>query len=294
MNVRKWLFLRERVDIVVCVSNAGDDSARSEGPPERPAGDQPLLADQRQTWIAAEVARRGGVRVSDVVTALGVSEMTIRRDIAQLADHGRIVRVHGGAVPVSHSAEEPAFEAKSELHPARKAAIAARAAEWVRPGSSIALSGGTTTLEVARALRGTPGLTVVTNSLPAADVLHDGGSTVILTGGERTVSNALVGPVAVRAIEGLHVDWLFLGVHGIDERAGFTTPNLREAETSRALIRSAGSVVVVADSSKWGVIGLRTIAALADVDALITDDGLDPYARAILEDTVPNLEVVQP
>ena len=99
-----------------------------------------------------------------------------------------------------------------------------------------------------------PDLTVVTNSPPVAELLHDRGGddlTVILTGGVRTPSNALVGPVAVAALRTLHVDTLFLGVHGIDERAGLTTPNLVEAETNRALVACARRVVVCADHSKW-------------------------------------------
>ena len=104
----------------------------------------------------------------------------------------------------------------------------------------------------------------------------------MLTGGVRTPSDALVGPVAVAALRSLHVDWLFLGVHGIDERAGFTTPNLVEAETNRALIAAARQVVVTADSTKWGVVGLCSMARLDDVDVVVTDDGLDAEARRLL------------
>jgi len=85
----------------------------------------------------------------------------------------------------------------------------------------------------------------------------------------------------VAALRTLHVDWLFLGVHGVDARAGFTTPNLVEAETDRALIASARRVVVAADSSKWGIVGLSSIARLDDVDVLVTDDGLDADAAHV-------------
>ena len=95
----------------------------------------------------------------------------------------------------------------------------------------------------------------------------------MLTGGARTRSDALVGPVALAALRDLHVDWLFLGVHGMDQRAGLTTPNLGEADTDRALIASAQRVVVVADHSKWDVVGLAAIAPIADIDILVTDDG---------------------
>ncbi len=127
-------------------------------------------------------------------------------------------------------------------------------------------------------------LTVVTNSttiadaIAAMDVAHT--ISVILTGGVRTPSAALVGPVADRSIASMHVDQLFLGVHGMDARAGFTTPNLAEATTNRALIASAREVIVLADSSKWGVVGLADIAPLSAARTIVTDDALPPDACA--------------
>ena len=109
-----------------------------------------------------------------------------------------------------------------------------------------------------------PDLTVVTNSVWVADLLHRAGRdsiSVLVTGGLRTPSDALVGPVAITALSSLHVDAVFLGVHGMEERAGFSTPNLLEAETNRAMIRSGRRLVVLADSSKWGVVGLSSMAA---------------------------------
>jgi len=245
-----------------------------------------MLAQQRQEAILAAVRRDGAVRVADLVAALGVSEMTVRRDVGLLAERGLVQRVHGGVVDVRRAAEEPGFRAKAGLHADEKAAIAAAAVGRLAPGSAVALSAGTTTHLVARLITTTPALrplTVVTNSPPAADVLHaagDPGLTVVLTGGTRTPSDALVGPVATRAIESLRVDVLVLGVHGVDPEAGLTTPNLLEAETNRALVAAASRVVVVADRSKWGVVGLARIADLADVDLLVTDDGLPPEAVA--------------
>jgi DeoR/GlpR family transcriptional regulator of sugar metabolism len=133
---------------------------------------------------------------------------------------------------------------------------------------------------------------VVTNSVPVGELLHQSARddlTVVLTGGVRTPSDALVGPVAVAALRSLHVDWLFLGVHGFDERAGFTTPNLEEAETNRALIASARQVVVTVDSTKWGVVGLSSMARLDDVDVVVTDEGLDPDAQRVVHSRVGRL-----
>jgi DeoR/GlpR family transcriptional regulator of sugar metabolism len=138
------------------------------------------------------------------------------------------------------------------------------------------------------------GLTVVTNSTTVADTISAGETkqTVILTGGVRTPSAALVGPVADATIRSLHFDQLFLGVHGMDAHAGFTTPNLAEAETNRSLISRAREVIVVADSSKWGTVGLADFGPLSVADVLITDDGLSAEARAALSELVGELIVV--
>jgi DeoR/GlpR family transcriptional regulator of sugar metabolism len=257
-----------------------------------------MLASQRRATIAALVAESGAVRVADLVQHLGVSDMTVRRDIEQLAREGLVERVHGGAMAVGgRSSEEPGFSAKSALMTREKEAIAAAAAALVEPGASIGISAGTTTYEFARAVRGVPDLTVVTTSIPVAQLLHESGTpgqTVVLTGGVRTPSDALVGPVAVSALRMLHVDRLFLGVHGMDARAGLTTPNLVEAETNRAMIETARRLCVLADHSKWGTVGLSTITELSEVDQLVTDSGLSERARTTLKDLVGELVVAPP
>lgn len=258
-----------------------------------------MLASQRRSAIADLVEREGAVRISDLVERLGVSDMTIRRDIDRLSSDGVVERVHGGAVARegARRSEEPGFAAKSLLQQAQKRAIARAAADLVEPGSAIGISAGTTTIELARRLVTVPGLTVVTNSLPAAQLLHEAagpGQTVILTGGVPTPSDALVGPVAVAALESLHVDVLFLGSHGVDAKAGLTTPNLVEADTNRALIRAGRQVCVLADATKWGVVGLGTFGRLDDVDVFVTDSALSPGARRAVSEHVGRLVVVEP
>jgi DeoR/GlpR family transcriptional regulator of sugar metabolism len=111
----------------------------------------------------------------------------------------------------------------------------------------------------------------------------------VLTGGVRTPSDALVGPIADLAIRSLHVDLLFLGCHGIDPEAGLTTPNLAEAETNRAFVHAARRVTVVADHTKWAIVGLSSFADLDEVDTLITDSELHAEARALLAERVGQL-----
>jgi DeoR/GlpR family transcriptional regulator of sugar metabolism len=138
---------------------------------------------------------------------------------------------------------------------------------------------------------------VVTNSTTVADVIAAidtaGSVSVILTGGVRTPSAALVGPVADRTIASMHVDQLFLGVHGMDARAGYTTPNLAEATTNRIFVESAREVIVLADSSKWGVVGLADIGPLGMAKAVITDDQLPADARRVLTESVESVIIVE-
>lgn len=257
-----------------------------------------MLARQRQARILERVREDGAVRVADLVRELGVSDMTVRRDLEILDDRGLVEKVHGGATAVEGSALfEPTFAAKSSLQQAEKDAIARSAASLVEPGMAIAVSAGTTTYALAQRLVDIPRITVVTNSIRVTDVLHHGGradQTIILTGGVRTRSEALVGPFAVAALRTVHVDLVFVGVHGMDPHSGFTCPNLSEAETDRALIEAARHLVVVADHTKWGVIGISSIARLDQADVLVTDARLEPDARAVLQREVRRLVVVDP
>ncbi|MFL5671603.1 MAG: DeoR/GlpR family DNA-binding transcription regulator [Chloroflexota bacterium] len=257
-----------------------------------------MLARQRQALILDRVREDGAVRVADLVRDLGVSDMTVRRDLEILDERGLLEKVHGGATSISGSAVfEPGFAAKSSLQQAEKDAIADAAVGLAEPGMAVAVSAGTTTYALAQRLANVPGITVVTNSIQVADVLYRAGrpdQTIILTGGVRTPSDALVGPFAVAALRTVHVDLVFVGVHGMDPRSGFTCPNLLEADTDRALIDAGRRLVVVTDHSKWGVIGISSIARLDQADTLVTDAGLSPEARVILSGAVRELVIVDP
>ena len=276
-------------------------SMREESPGREPtsrrsASGALMLARQRQAFILDRVREDGAVRVADLVRSLGVSDMTVRRDLEVLHERGLLEKVHGGATSLPGTALfEPGFAAKSALQQREKEAIADAAVTLVEPGMAIAVSAGTTTYALAQRLAHVSGLTVVTNSIPVADVLHQVGQsdqTIILTGGVRTPSDALAGPFAVAALRTVHVDLVFMGVHGMDPRSGYTCPNLLEADTDRALIEAGRRLVVVADHSKWGVIGISSIARLDQADVLITDSAIEPDARATLGAAVRELVVV--
>ncbi len=252
-----------------------------------------VLAPQRHAYILERLRADGAVRVSDLMRELGVSDMTVRRDLEALEGQGHLVKVHGGATLLRDSAvHEPGFDTKRTLEHEAKLAIAREAAAMVEPGMAVAVSAGSTTYEVSRRLADIPRLTIVTNSVPAAEVLYHGGrndQTIILSGGVRTPSDALVGPFSVSALRAVNVDLVFLGVHGMHERVGFTTPNMLEAETNQALIETGGRLIVTADHTKWGVTGVSTIARLDRADVIISDEALGAEARLVLEDRAGSL-----
>ena len=256
-----------------------------------------MLARHRQSLILQAVRSDGSARVSDLTQQLGVSDMTIRRDLEVLARDGLVEKVHGGAVlpGTAAVAHEPGFEDKLVLERPEKSSIAHSAAALVRPGTAIAITAGTTTFALAQCLVDVPGLTIVTNSLRVANLFsgirNADGPTIVLTGGMRTPSDALVGPVADLTIKSLHFDTLFLGCNGIDPEAGLTTPNLAEAETNRTFIKLARRVVVLADHTKWGVVSLASFASLDDVNVLITDEMLPAEDRAAAAEKIGEILV---
>jgi DeoR/GlpR family transcriptional regulator of sugar metabolism len=257
-----------------------------------------MLAAQRHSLILQEVLQRSAARISELAETLQVSEMTIRRDIELLAEQGLLEKVHGGATALAGKsmATELPFRSKSLREQLAKDAIAARAASEISPGDSIAFMGGSTVLAVAKLAVSIPRLTVVTNSLPVSDLFSREGQltqTVVLAGGIRTPTDSFVGDIAVSAFSSLNLDLVFMGSHGIELQGGFSTPNLRESETNRAVIAKAQKLIVVADHTKWGELGFSTFARLDEADLLVTDSGLAESAQRTLRSAVKELAVVE-
>lgn len=234
------------------------------------------------------------MRVSELTTQFGVSDMTIRRDIESLHTANRVQKVHGGATLLT-STDEPGFQAKSSRQLLQKEHIAKAAASFVEPGSAIGITAGTTTFQMVEHLAMISNLTVVTNSLPMAAALHSfkrSDLTLVITGGTPTPSDAIVGPVAARSLENLHLDHVFMGVHGMGVSTGFTTPNLPEGQTNQAFISAAVRLIVVADATKWGTTGLCTIAPLNAADVLVSNTELPTDACDLLRGEVGELVLV--
>lgn len=253
-----------------------------------------MLAAHRQMLVLQTITDAGAGRISELASNLKVSEMTIRRDIEALADKGLVIKTRGGAIAVDSgsSATEHPFQVKSLREQTAKEAIARRASEIVAPASAVALMGGSTVFALAAHLVNTPHITVVTNSLPVSDLFHRTGrsdQTVILAGGMRTPTDSFVGEITVSVFEKLNVDYAFMGAHGVDPRGGYTSPNLLESETNRAVRQHAKKLVILADHTKWGQIGFSTFAELADAQTLITDQGTPADVRAVMESLIPEV-----
>jgi DeoR/GlpR family transcriptional regulator of sugar metabolism len=250
-----------------------------------------MLAAQRHHLILQALEAEATVRVAALAELLNVSEMTVRRDIDALHAEGRLLRVHGGAARAgSFSGLEPGFARKSVQELDAKRAIAWEALQLLQPGMTLLVSAGTTTFELARMLPPEMDLTVATNSIMVANALARSGDEAgretrirtLVLGGQRTPSEALVGPLTTRAIRSLHADLCLMGIHGLDATAGITSPNLLEAEANTAMIAASERLTVLADSSKCGLVSLATIAPLSDITTLIIDSGIaDADAEAL-------------
>ncbi len=245
-----------------------------------------MLGEQRRRVILERLDRTGSVCVAELSEELRVSDMTIRRDLEELSARRLLEKVHGGAVRIPKTAAEPHFAQKWTLNRPEKEAIAREALPLIEDGHTVAMGAGTTTWQIAAALRpGEKDLTFLTNSTNIALTLQENGwEKIVLSGGSfRTPSDALVGPYADRTLCTLNADILFLGVHGIHPNAGLTTPNTAEAETNRCLVEAARRLVVVADRTKLGVVALAKIVPLSKVEVLVTDEGAPPETLREIE-----------
>ena len=228
----------------------------------------------RRSKLLRRLSEDGRASVATLSRELGVTPSTIRRDLARLADDGTLLRTYGGAAmgPAGRSASngrDPAAAAKR--------AIGAAAAALVEDGQTVALSSGTTTLELARRLVDRR-LTVITNALDVASVLldHEGIELVVLGGVVRPRMHSMLGHLAELALRELRADTLFMGIGALDPDHGLMNDSIPEILTDRALRRSARSCVVLADSSKLAQVAPAFVFGLDEVDVVVTDGGADP------------------
>ena len=250
-----------------------------------------MLIDERRQHILGLLQSDGRVLVTELSRQLGISQITIRKDLDHLEGKGLIQRTHGGALRVQTGALfDPSLQEKQKQHSHEKQRIAAAAARLVQEGQCVMLDSGTTTTAIAQALRRFSQLTVITNAVNIAAELAGTNFEVILTGGTlRKNSFSLVGPLAEDVLEEMHADILFLGVDGFDVEQGVTTPNVLESRVNRAMVKAARRVVAVCDSTKFGRRSLSRIVSPAAIHQVITDKNVPQQIVEALQSQ--NIEV---
>lgn len=246
---------------------------------------------KREKQILDLLAEDEGISVTELGKRLDVSAVTIRSTLNGLSDKGVIVRTWGGASPAFHPEILERQRARQEV----KATIAAAAADMVRDGDAIMVEAGTTTSFIGRRLFGRRDVHVVTNSMlfvpygrsnPALNLTVVGGSF-------QAVTESLVGPLALRELEGFHVRLAFVGTDGFSLEHGMTTHLVEGAEIVRKMASCAEETILLADSTKYGRVGFARVLGLEDVTTVITDDGLPQSAVAELTEAGVDLRLVE-
>lgn len=245
-----------------------------------------MLGAQRKSHLLAILDRDGRVVAKDVARDLGLSEDSIRRDLRELADEGRLVRVYGGALPIP-PADRP-VDQRADLATESKQRVAQLAVSQITPGATIVLDAGTTTLAMTRMLPHGADLTVITPSPAVAlAVAEHSEARIVMIGGELSrFSMVAGGPLAMEAVQQLAADLFFLGVTGIDPVHGLTTGDLGDAATKRAIAArctqtlALGSEEKIGATSRYPVLDLERVAGII-VDPLVTDPVLDELATRV-------------
>ena len=262
-------------------------------------------AAQRLQQIAEQLRSQHVVSIASLSKALGASEMTIRRDLMRLEKMGLCRRTHGGAVS-THGilARDIDYRQREQLHVAEKVAIGRAAAAMVQEGETIAIDAGTTTAQLAVALKGRRNITVITNSLRVLDQLCDSpGITLISTGG--TVAPAmdgefghgdhfLVGSLAEATLRRFRPHKAFMGTTGITITDGLSNSLIEQAELKRLMMELSAEVILLADHSKFGRVASSIAGPVTLLHRVITDTGIPSQMKGALEELGIEVIVVEP
>jgi len=241
---------------------------------------KPLIPAQRRERIQEFLSIHQIARTVDLCDLLDTSEATVRRDLEWLENKGFLERTHGGAILSQRMTLEQEYQQRAQHHPEEKRMIGELAASLIEKGDIVFINSGTTSSQVLQHVPSDSNITVITNNVSAVMELGQPGFHYILTGGEfQHRSNSLAGRFAVDNLGLVYANKTILGVDGISLKHGCTVPTNAEAEVVRKMIeRTKGSVIVVADHSKWGVVSNFEVANIDEVNKLVTDSALDTSA----------------
>jgi DeoR/GlpR family transcriptional regulator of sugar metabolism len=244
------------------------------------------FANQRRDKILAMIREDGHAKVADLSKIFKVTEVTIRQDLERLEQEGLIRREHGGAILNQQRDDIGELQLVNQQNMEEKRAIAAEAVKLIHDGDTIILDSGSTTTEIAKLLKGFHSLQVITNALNIAMILgKEQGISLNVTGGEfKSPTLSLTGEKAAQFFEGIHADKVFLATAGISLKAGLTYPSLSDLVVKKAMIDSADTVYLVADSTKIGKSAFASLGALSMIDYIITDSNITEADRKVLVD----------
>ncbi len=249
-----------------------------------------MIVEERRSKVLQIAEELGFVSLQQLVTSVGASESTIRRDLEFLDANGQIQRTRGGASFLGDSQSD--FDARKSKASREKQQIARRTAELIFPGETVLLDGGTTTLEVARYLTG-KSLQVLTNSLPIASLLMNRPEIelIFIGGYVYPKTGVALGEQSVEALKKMHATRLVMSTGGITAEGLFNS-NALLVETERQMIRTADRVTLVADSSKFGQRALSHLCPLTDIHEIVTDDGMSDDWRNVMESAGLEIRIV--
>jgi len=252
--------------------------------------------EERRSLILNMLHDEDRVSVSNLVDSFGVSEVSIRKDLAVLEERQLLVRVKGGAINMHQFGDfdDLSISHKQTMHAREKQLIGRKAASMINDGETIILDSGTTAMQIAKNLDQNKNLTIITNAMDIAMVLnnYEKFNVIVLGGNLRHSSCSTVGMFAEYGLKNLYCDKLFLGVDSVSIKNGISTPSIEEASLNQAMITNAKEVIAIFDSSKVGRRTFAHIAALNKIHTVITDNHIDEEFKTFCENNNINLQAV--
>lgn len=245
-----------------------------------------MIPAERQQLILSLVRENGGViSLQQLITALGVSHMTVRRDVQKLEQDGTVVQVSGGIELSKKLLSEPSHNAKAGMASDEKHRIGNKAADFIPENSCIYLDAGTTSLALAQCIFERSDLTIITNDFEVINYLIPRTKSSLIHVGGQVLNNncSTVGPLASKIIESLSIDVAFLSASSWDSR-GVTTPDIGKVAVKQAVLKASKKHVLICDSSKYGKVATFIAFALDALDVVISDQALDDQAVKLVQD----------